>query len=60
VSAKEIKEFLKTIGAKGGSAKGPSKRRGDSNYYRALAARRGKGATDEDTRQPDPAAKEDR
>lgn len=32
-----IKQFLATIGAKGGKAKGKSKRRGGKEYYRRIA-----------------------
>jgi hypothetical protein len=33
---KEVKEFLREIGAKGGKASGQAKVRGDSDYYRRL------------------------
>jgi general stress protein YciG len=33
---KEVLEYLKEIGAKGGKATGKSKVRGDSDYYRKL------------------------
>ena len=38
----EITNYLSTIGKKGGSKKGETKLRGDSEYYRALAAKRKK------------------
>jgi len=36
----EISNYLSTIGKKGGSKKGESKLRGDSDYYKSLAAKR--------------------
>ena len=36
----EVKAYLAAAGRKGGSATGPSKRRGDSEYYRQIAAKR--------------------
>ncbi len=39
----EITNYLSTIGKKGGSKKGESKLRGDSDYYKSLAAKRKKG-----------------
>lgn len=31
-----VRKFLTEIGRKGGAVKGPSKRRGDADYYRQL------------------------
>ena len=39
---KEVREYFKKIGAKGGKVKGESKRRGDSAYYASLRKGRGK------------------
>jgi hypothetical protein len=38
--SKSIKDYLAAIGSKGGKAKGKRKARGDSEYYRKLAAKR--------------------
>jgi hypothetical protein len=35
----KISEYLASIGKKGGEAKGPSKARGDADYYKKLAAK---------------------
>jgi hypothetical protein len=35
-----LKEHLRKVGAKGGKAKGKSKVRGDSEYYRKIAKQR--------------------
>ncbi len=32
-----VREYLASIGSKGGKASGASKRRGDPDYYRALS-----------------------
>jgi hypothetical protein len=37
---KSVRAYLSTIGKRGGSAKGRSKARGDSAFYRALAFKR--------------------
>lgn len=37
MSEAEIKAYLASIGAKGGSTKGPSKRRGDVAYYKRIS-----------------------
>lgn len=34
-----ISSYLSTLGRKGGQATGPTKRRGDAEHYRALAAK---------------------
>lgn len=39
-AAKVTREYLALIGRKGGSACGPCKRRGDSEFYRQLALKR--------------------
>lgn len=37
---KMTREWLRSIGSKGGSAKGDAKKRGDADYYRKLRERR--------------------
>jgi hypothetical protein len=37
-----VKDYLAAIGSKGGKAKGKRKARGDSDYYRKLAAKSAK------------------
>lgn len=37
-----IREHYRKIGQRGGQVKGPTKRRGDSEYYRNIAKMRGK------------------
>ncbi|MGY8644424.1 MAG: hypothetical protein ACKVJU_25435 [Verrucomicrobiales bacterium] len=37
-----VRSYLAQIGAKGGSIKGAGKKRGDSEYYRALARKSAK------------------
>ena len=39
---KELRDYFKKIGAKGGKVTGESKRRGDSEYYRKLGKKGGK------------------
>ena len=39
---KELRDYFKKIGAKGGKTTGESKLRGDSEYYRRLSKKRGK------------------
>jgi hypothetical protein len=38
-----VSDYLRELGAKGGKATGDAKKRGDSEYYRALVAKRWKG-----------------
>lgn len=38
----EVIKFLSESGSKGGKKKGPTKSRGDAEYYRAMAAKRKK------------------
>lgn len=38
--SKTVRDYLSQIGRKGGEAKGRTKRRGDSTYYKALSERR--------------------
>ena len=38
-----VSDYLRELGAKGGKVRGEAKKRGDSEYYRALVAKRWKG-----------------
>jgi hypothetical protein len=37
-----VSDYLRELGAKGGKVRGEAKKRGDSDYYRALVAKRWK------------------
>ena len=37
--SEEVRKFMREIGRKGGQASGETKRRGDSEYYKALSAK---------------------
>lgn len=43
-----IREHYRKIGKRGGEKKGPTKRRGDSDYYRNIAMMRRKKNTEEE------------
>ena len=40
IPGKMTREWLRSIASKGGSVKGPTKKRGDSEHYRKLRERR--------------------
>ena len=42
MTAKELREHLARLGNKGGEAKGKSKVRGDSEYYKRISAKAAK------------------
>ena len=40
IMSKEVRAYLRQIGARGGAAKGAAKRRGNATYYRDLSRKR--------------------